>query len=289
MGHQVHIGTEPPSWIASDRDALIIHSHGDIWPTPTLIKLTKWSKQMKWVHVAHGTSIGRLLACKEYFSLSGWRGTVRDFVPLRLANAAVAVSTQVHDELRRFFRINYPIRVIGNGVDPGAFTPLKTLTKASRLAFVGRSGDRVKNVETLLEACASVHRHHSDLELWAFPGFSANKPFVKDRGPVNSAQLGQALAECRALALVSFYEGDGLVLREAQALGLPVIASRTLAIEQNLNGYANAIFVDPRSVDELATAVEKVLYGPAITSLAPRLRSWQQVAREFENFYRQII
>ena len=288
MGHQVHIGTQAPSWISSGSDATIIHTHGDTWPSLDLLRLTKRSKHIKWIHVSHGTSIGRLLACAEYFSFSGWRGTARDLIPVRLANAAITVSTQVHDELRRFFRVNYPLKVIPGGVDPTAFKALEKLTSFPRLAFVGRSDDRVKNVDKLVQACVTVHERHSDFELWAFPGFEKKTSFVKNRGPVNGPQLAHALSECRALALVSLYEGDGLVIREAQALGLPVIASRTRAIEQNLEGYANVAFVNPQSISQIATAVEKIIYTPTIPPPTPRLRSWQQVAREFEAFYRQL-
>lgn len=288
MGHDVRIGASSPNW--SPNDECVIHTHGDAWPTTQLIKQLTIHKRARLIHIAHGTSLGRLLACREYISVSGWKGSLRDFLPSRLAHGISAVSHQVEHELRRYFRVKKPIRVIPNGVDPASFTAVKEISSSPRVAFVGRGDDRVKNVESLIQACRQLSKTHSDLELWAIPGFNAyNDPFISNRGRKNAQALSEELAQCRALALVSFYESDGIVLREAQALGIPVIASRTPSLEQNLAGYSNAVFIDPRSVSSIADGIEKLLYlSPSLVPL-PRMRSWRQVAKELLDFYDEII
>lgn len=279
LGHEVHIGLTPPAWTAD-----IVHTHGDAWPGGPLLKRSA----TRLIHVAHGTTFGRLLACREYFSLSGWKGSLRDLLPSRMAHAVAAVSTQVEGELRRYFRVHQPIKVIANGVDPTIFKPLAAISPAPRVAFVGRGDDRVKNVATLVEACRRLKERHPDLELWAMPGLDATEPFISNRGRKVSSELAHELAQCRALALVSLYESDGIVLREAQALGLPIVASDTPSIRQNIGRYSPALLVDPRSVESVAAALEKILYAGNTPSPSPQLRSWKQVASEFDAFYREL-
>lgn len=287
LGHSVHIGTAAPGWSTSEE--CVIHTHGDAWPSPELFKQLARRKRSHLIHVAHGTSLGRLLACREYASFSGWKGSLRDFLPSRLAHGVSAVSRQVETELRRYFRVSAPIKVIPNGVDPAHFKPLNEISRAPRLAFVGRGEDRVKNVDSLIQACRKVANTHADLELWAIPGFDEYRDsFISNRGRKNAETLANELSHCRAIALVSHYESDGIVLREAQALGLPVIASRLPSLQQNLAGYSNAVFVNPRSVSSIAEGIEKMLYLSPSVSPQPRTRSWRQVATELLDFYDEL-
>lgn len=284
VGHTVHIGlTLPREWSASKN--VIVHTHGDLWPNPTKLR------GKTWIHVCHGTSIGRLVACREFLSISGWKGSARDFIPTRFADAAIAVGPHALLEARRYFRMRLPATVISNGANADIFAPLRQLSSASHLIYAGRGGDRVKNIDNLLEACRHIAKEVDSLELRAAPGFDhdpRHHSFVRNLGPLYGKALASAMAECRALVLCSYYEGDPLVLHEAQAMGLPVIVSDIPQLRRALSGYANAIFVNPRSIDSIASGIRNAVTGP-MPVLTPRLRTWDQVAREFVEFYEQII
>lgn len=283
MGHTVHIGpTLPEDW--QDGSPIIAHTHGDSWPSPFKLRSSTW------IHVCHGTSVGRVLACREYFSFSGWRGSFRDFYPTHIASATIAVGQSALDEARRYFRMNLRSVVIPNGANPTFFKPLQSVEPSPRIIFVGRSDDRVKNIPALLDACSSIAETISSFELWAAPGIAPEKATrlnIRNLGTLDSAELASALSQCRALVLCSFYEGDPIVLREAKALGLPVIVSNIPQIRNTLGNYPNVTFVDPRSKNSIQDGIEKSITGQA-PSPSPQLRSWDEVAFEFDSFYKSI-
>lgn len=231
--------------------------------------------------------------CHEYFSLSGWKGSFRDFLPSQLADASIAVSKQALSEARRYFRLRLPATVIPNAVEAEYFSPVTKITDTPRLIFIGRGTDRVKNVGRLLEACQKIHLTHQNLEVWFAPGLGLHDlkkyPFVKNLGPLTGQSLSDKLRESRALILCSLYEGDGIVLREAQAMGIPVIASNLPAIRDNVAGYENSILIDPYSVESISAGIEKMLFSKNISQPKPRIRDWSQAAKEFETFYRKFI
>lgn len=284
LGHEVHIGSETPDGWQGANDA-IVHTHGDSWPNPTKLK------GFKWVHVCHGTSIGRVIACREFLSFSGWRGSVRDFYPTHFAHAAVAVGSRALAEARLYFRMKLPSAVIPNGADTSIFKPLQQVSLAPRLIFVGRADDRVKNVPAILDAAKSVFFSQPGLELWAAPGIDCHPgdyPFVKNLGALSSSALADKLSQVRALILCSFYEGDPIVLREAQAMGLPVIVSRIKQIRSNLGNYENAIYVNPRNTESISFGIKTALFNAA-PAPKPQPRDWNQVAAEFDAFYKTLI
>jgi len=291
LGHEVHIGTSAPAF--KTKGPVILHTHGDAWPHPRFLATVKLGARPAWIQICHGTSVGRVLACKEYLSLSGWKGSLRDFLLARLAAAAVAVSERAPEEARRYFRLKGPAAVIPNGTNPAVFTPLESLSKAPRLAFLGRTGDRVKNIPRLLEACAGVAREHPDFELWMAPGTGeeiTGKPaFVRNLGQLGGTALSGALSQCRALALVSFYEGDPLVLYEAQAMGLPVIASDIPQLHEALRDYGAVTFVDPNDPASIGKAIHERIYGGNSTVPRPRIRSWDDVAGDLVKFYGIVL
>ena len=208
-GHEVHVGREPPEkWRRDEATPLIVHTRGGAWPGAALVRMVRAHPAARWIHVCHGTSVGRVLACREYFSLSGGRGSLRDFLPTHFADAAVAVSARALAEARRYFRMRLPAAVVANAADGAIFKPVTKLEQRPRLAFVGRGGDRVKNVPTLLEACERARVRFPGLELRAAPGLDddgVSRPWLTNLGPLDSANLARELASCRALVLCSYY------------------------------------------------------------------------------------
>ena len=86
-------------------------------------------------------------------------------------------------------------------------------------------------------------------------------------GLIPAHKLPSLYRGAQALAFVSLYEGFGLPLAEAMACGTPVLTSNTTALPE-ISGDA-ALLVDPRCVDEIAAAMERIIHDD---SLRQRLR-----------------
>ena len=74
---------------------------------------------------------------------------------------------------------------------------------------------------------------------------------------VSDEKLKFLIQNARVFCFPSLYEGFGLPIIESMACGCPVIASNVSSIPE-ITGDA-AILVDPRNVEELVTALNKIL------------------------------
>ena len=114
-----------------------------------------------------------------------------------------------------------------------------------------------------------------------FPGF------------VSEQELDILLRIADVLIYPSLYEGFGIPILEAMKLGTPVITSNVTAMPE-VAGDA-AILVDPYSVEEMASAIsrllqDKVLRNELITKGKERSAgySWDSTCRQYLNLYEEI-
>ncbi|HRK03058.1 MAG TPA: glycosyltransferase, partial [Oligoflexia bacterium] len=239
--------------------------------------------------VYHGTTAGRMIACREYFSPAGYRSLLKEFKIALRANAAVCVSPLAEQEARRYYFLRCPTVVIENAADVEIFRPLKAISEEPRILFIGRSGDRVKNTDRILEAVSQVAKKGTRIILSAVPGISnTNSNNIESLGPKNSFDLYKLFQSSRALILGSLYEGDPIVLHEAKSAGLPILASDLPQMRYALLNYKNSYFFNPRNTDAIANQIESLLADPNLKpcSLAS---SWSNSAKKLLNFYSQQI
>ncbi len=137
------------------------------------------------------------------------------------------------------------------------------------ILYIGTIEPR-KNLVRLLEAFARVAPEHPDISLViaGMKGWMYDDLFhrVLELGMERRVHFPGFIAEedkpallCGAevFAYVSLYEGFGLPVLEALACGIPTVTSNTSSIPE-VAGDA-ALLVDPLSVDQIATALKRLL------------------------------
>lgn len=199
------------------------------------------------------------------------------YVPMVLHRAmrvlcnSEATAREVHVRLGVPLRRLVPIRL---GFNPGQLRPLG-LERQPFFLVLGRH-DPHKNLEQVLIAFAALpdrehrlalvgphdRRYTPKLERLARELGIAGRcdwiPWVSD------LERLQLLNRCRALVLVSLWEGFGLPALEAMACGAPVIASAAGALPEVV-GEA-ALMVDPRSAAAIAAAMGDLIREPALAA-----------------------
>jgi glycosyltransferase involved in cell wall biosynthesis len=97
-----------------------------------------------------------------------------------------------------------------------------------------------------------------------------------------------------AFCYPSLYEGFGLPVLEAMARGVPTIASSVSAVPEVAGD--GALLVDPRSVRDIAEALQRVLFDSELAEgLSVRGRgqserfSWDETARGTLRVYEQVL
>jgi glycosyltransferase involved in cell wall biosynthesis len=80
--------------------------------------------------------------------------------------------------------------------------------------------------------------------------------------PRQALALEYVGADCFCLPTIQ--EGFGIVFTEAMAAGLPIVACRAAAVPEVVEDGRTGVLVSPRSPEELAMALEKVLTSAAL-------------------------
>ncbi len=216
---------------------------------------------------------------------------LRAMTPLavRTARRIIAVSEATKRDVEQFYRVpESRIRVIQTPV-PAAFWrwPAEAAMAETRRSHgltdpfvlsVGTLEPR-KNLQGVLRAYRLLRQRRPDAPLLALVGASGwgldqaqlldtvDPSCVRRLGYVPDGHLAALYASCSAFVYVSHYEGWGLPVAEAMALGAPVVTSSVSSLPE-VAGDA-ALLVNPRDPEAIAGAMESVIYD---TDVAARLR-----------------
>ena len=173
-----------------------------------------------------------------------------------------------------------------------------------KLFFVGTLEPR-KNLRRLLEAWQKIpedQRRGAELVSVGATGWMVQDLIadaqklsgVRLLGAINDEQLAAELRSAAALVYPSLYEGFGLPVVEAMALGVPVLTSNTGATRE-VAGDA-ALLVDPHSVDSIREGLIRLISDAGLrSSLAAKGRtraadfSWDRAAAQTLGALRQAV
>ncbi len=180
--------------------------------------------------------------------------------------------------------LNLPRRYI---LTVGTLEPRKNQVRLVR-AFE-RLADRFPDVQLVVAG----GKGWRDDEIRAVLGDTPVKNRIRSVGYVGPEALKVLYAEALALCYPSLYEGFGLPVAEAMAMGTPVLTSRGSSLDEVAAGAALA--VDPLSVDEIAQGLEKLLGDDVLRAdLSQRglqraaQLSWSHTARATRQVFLQL-
>ena len=207
----------------------------------------------------------------EFFEAPKWR------LDEKVARAAftVAISHFCRSQLMYLSDRSHwdRIHIVHCGIDPAAFAPNPDRPPGQHIAFVGRL-DPVKGADLLLDAVAALRSSHPDLRV-SILGDGPHGPRIRQRaatlslsdvvtflGARPSDDVARLLADADLLVLPSFAEGVPVVLMEAMATGLPVIASAIAGIPELVDHGASGLLIPPGDLDALTRAIASLLDDP---------------------------
>ena len=224
-------------------------------------------------------------------------------------HACMAVSVPARDFVSRYFPGDY--RIVPNGIDTSRFhpdhRPLEQLRTPGMktLLFVGRMEKR-KGFDILLEAYAQLRRRRADVRLVAVgdgpqrEGYerqvdSFGIPDVLFRGRVSDEMLPRHYAAADVFCSPALGgESFGIVLLEAMASGVPVLASAIPGFTAVIEAGKDGLLVPPRQPRVWAQAIETVVNDDELarSMSANGLRTaqrydWDRVADEILDVYEE--
>ena len=230
---------------------------------------------------------------------------------LRRLDATIAVSEPASDFLRQYFPEADPL-LIPNGVDtaffrPDAESPERLRRTGTTILFVGRLEKR-KGVLELVRAFAAVAQARPGSRLVLVGDGPLRRPVEAEIRRLRLAGVSLEGQVPRAL-LPSYYAGAdlfcapslaaesfGIVLLEAMASGLPVVASSVAGYAALVEAETEALLVAPGDTDRLSAALLRAAADDDLRRRLARaglakaeLHSWAAVIPRVEGVYARAL
>jgi glycosyltransferase involved in cell wall biosynthesis len=200
----------------------------------------------------------------------GFKGALRIAITRLVVRKAKVVST-VTSNLWKFMQsygLSNPNHLVLNNVADDLFfkdTPIAPSPK--RFIHISCFTDRSKNISGLLRVLARMNASGCDFECLLVgegedlemlkslaAGFGLKSPQVQFRGLLVGDELIQAMHSSSFLVLFSNYENMPVVINEAFAVGIPVIATDTGGISEQVKAW-NGKLVNLKDEDALFDAI----------------------------------
>ena len=212
-------------------------------------------------HIVHDPALLPYKSPAQRLYHAAWIRRIEAAV-LERAQVVTAVSAFTAGQVRRVFGLQN-VQVIHNWVDTDRFRPGPERAQHSpfRLLFVG-NWNRRKGADLLP---LIMQKLGPAFDLWTTAGLRGRR--VKEHLPANIHFLGrvgsteelvQLYQDCDALLFPSRLEGFGLVALEAQACGLPVIATNGSSIPEVVKDGVTGILCSLDDIGCFVTAIERV-------------------------------
>jgi glycosyltransferase involved in cell wall biosynthesis len=234
----------------------------------------------------HGTDVSNL-AVLDTSRKDDWRRL------LARCGAVVTCSQELGKRIEAALETPVRYEVIYNGVDAGAF--IKTLAPEPEPGVILHVGkfDRNKGQDVLIDAFARIADEFPETRLRLVGGAGSELDALRTQArrldleeriafftDIPYADMPSHFAAASTFAFPSRQEAFGLVLLEAGACKLPVVASRVGGIPELIHDRSTGLLVEPGDAAALAQALRTLLSDSALARELG-LRLSQRVAADF--------
>ena len=192
-------------------------------------------------------------------------------IGLRKQKYIISIAPYVHHAIST--KTNAKISDIWNSLNPLAYA-VSRKEKRGSLLFLGWLNPR-KNPLVIVKAAAKLIKKHPDLKVRlcgeasvphyfkelqdAISDFGLTK-CVEMPGRLNQSAVRKELSTAALLVLPSFQENAPMVIAEAMAAGIPIVASNLCGIPDMVeDGKSGLLLNDPTDADELVNTLDKLL------------------------------
>lgn len=250
----------------------IIHTH--LFPTQLFIALfylCNLDINGKLLTTEHST-LNRRRKKKWGRPVDRWIYSKYDRIVCNSNGTASSLGTWIPDEKEK-------LTVIYNGANLKTFMQerQKDNDESSIILSVGRLVE-AKNYETALDAFSILNESVDGKLQYIIAGSGSLKKVlinrIKELGlikqvklPGNVSNIPDLMQKANVFFIPSRWEGFGIAAVEAMAMGIPIVASNVQGLREIIGAEETCgILVDPDSPQEMATALERLLIDPALSS-----------------------
>jgi len=224
----------------------------------------------------------------------------------RNASAVHTVSKSLGEVLQQKKILAGDFTVIPNVVNVEIFQPGKETNNTTKTKFVTITGNVFhKNTDGIIRALKIVSGKRNDFSLDIIGPYenslkelaaeSGILKFSNFHGAVSYEKVAEIMANCDAMIFFTRYETFGCVIIEANACGLPVIASGLPVTRENITEGLNGVFVTSENEEQLA---EKIVWfmdhknqfdRNHIAKMSREKFNYQKISDQFEDFYQKAL
>lgn len=223
----------------------------------------------------------------------------------------IAISQSVKNSLVKYeFVSEKKIYVLPNGIDYQKFIKSKDFNRFSNnkpiiIGTICRL-ERQKGISYLLLAMKIILAKFPDVQLEIVGDGTLSgelKDFSRKLGISNSVIFFGKFADVipfykkmNVFVLPSLYEGFGIVLLEAMAAGVPIVATNVDGIKEVVIDGVSGILVPPKNPEAIASAVTKIIESPHLASSLvneglqrSKLFDIKEHVTKIDNFYTNLL
>lgn len=215
----------------------------------------------------------------------------------RSLNQKIAVSPLARETVRKHF--GGEIKIIPNAVDSRHEKPrINKLNSNPYILFIGRNEKR-KGFPVLKEAYSIIRKSYPNLQIKAIgDGLGTNTGSgIEYLGKVTALPKEQILSGAAIFCAPSLFgESFGIVLIEAMAAGVPVIASDIPGYRDVIENRKTGLLVPPGNPHALAKAIVELLEAPKLrlnlvqtAFKESRKYSWRIIGEKYESIFHKTL